>query len=135
MVERVFAFPPAELLDWAREHDWPLLPGSAGQGTEGTDWEGGLVLTSPDNGTVYRLSVVVPADYQTIRVAVRPADGATVAEVTLVVDGQPLATLTAAPFEALWQLTVGEHTFEARGTDSEGRSLTSVPVSIRVLPP
>ncbi len=135
LVERVFVFPPAELLDWAQQHDWPLLPGAPAASGAGTGDVGeGLVITAPDNGTVYRLSPVVPAAYQSIRVAVRPADGVTVAEVTLLVDGQPLATLTAAPFEALWPLSAGEHTFQARGVDREGRSLSSAPISIRVLP-
>ncbi|MGB9872676.1 MAG: Ig-like domain-containing protein, partial [Anaerolineae bacterium] len=94
-----------------------------------------LVITHPDDGTLYRLSPVVPEAYQAIRVAVRPADGVRVAEVTLSVDGEPLATFTAPPYEVLWTLRAGEHTFLAVGRDENGRSLRSAPVSIRVQAP
>ncbi|MFN3761809.1 MAG: penicillin-binding transpeptidase domain-containing protein [Anaerolineae bacterium] len=94
-----------------------------------------LVITHPDDGTIYRLSPVVPGAYQAIRVAVRPADGVRVAEVTLYADGQPLGTFTAPPYEVLWTLQAGEHTFLAVGRDENGRSLRSAPVSIRVHPP
>ncbi len=94
-----------------------------------------LVITHPDDGTIYRLSPVVPEAYQAIRVAARPADGVRVAELTLYVDGEPLATFTAPPYEALWTLRAGEHTFLAVGQDENGRSLRSAPVSIRVSAP
>jgi hypothetical protein len=76
----------------------------------------------------------VPESYQLIRVAARPADGVAVAEVTLYVDGEPLTTLVAPPYETFWQLTPGEHTFSARGLDIEGGALRSAPATIRVLP-
>jgi len=94
-----------------------------------------LVITHPDDGTVYRISPVVPGAYQAIRVAVRPADGVRVAEVTLYVDDQMLATFTTPPYEVLWTLEAGEHTFQAVGRDEEGRPLRSAPVSIRVSAP
>jgi hypothetical protein len=139
VVERVYIFPPAEAWEWARENGWPLGPMSALQGSEATGDQhlaasGGLVIISPDPGTVYRLSPAVPATYQSIRVVARPAERVAVVEVTLYADGEPLAVLDAPPFEALWQLVPGEHVFLARGVDSEGRSLRSAPVSIRVLP-
>jgi len=139
VVERVYVFPPAEAWEWARENGWPLGPVSALPGSEATGdrhpaAEGGLVIVSPDPGTVYRLSPTVPAAYQSIRVVARPAEKMTVMEVTLYADGEPLAVLDAPPFEAIWQLVPGEHIFLARGVDSEGRSLRSAPVSIHVLP-
>jgi penicillin-binding protein 1C len=135
VVERVYVFPPAEAWDWARENGWPLGPTSEarGVGAVGTQ-TGELVMVSPDPGTVYRLSPQVPGAYQSIRVAARPTEGVSAVEVTLYVDGEPLATRTAAPFETVWQLTPGEHVFLARGVDSEGRSLESAPASITVLP-
>lgn len=137
--ERVFILPPAEVWEWARANGWPLPPETALRST--TPSTAGelpsppLIITHPDDGTVYRLSPVVPGAYQAIRVAVRPADGVRVAEVTLYVDGAPLATFTTPPYEALWTLEAGEHTFLAVGRDEEGRPLRSAPVSLRVSAP
>ncbi len=135
VVVQVRVFPPAVVREWAQEHGWPLAPlapssGSAGRGVP----SGELVLTAPDGGSVYRLSAVVPGAYQAIRVAARAAEGVEPVTVTLTVDGERLTTLAAPPFEALWALVAGEHTFQAHGTDSAGRSLWSAPVSIQVLP-
>lgn len=137
--ERVFIVPPAEVWEWARAHGWPLPPETAlPSTTSSTSGElpgPPLVITYPDNGTVYRLSPVVPGAYQAIRIAVRPANGVRVTEVTLYVDGAPLATFTTPPYEARWTLEAGEHTFIAVGRDENGRPLRSAPVSIRVSAP
>ena len=137
--ERVYIVPPAEVWEWARANGWPLPPEAALRSTASStsgELPGlPLVITHPDNGTIYRISSVVPGAYQAIRVAVRPADGVRVAEVTLYVDDQPLATFTAPPYEVLWTLEVGEHTFQAVGRDEAGRPLRSAPVSIRVSAP
>lgn len=137
--ERLFIVPPAEVWEWARANGWPLPPETALRSIPSSTWgelpSPPLVITHPDDGTVYRLSPVVPGAYQAIRIAVRPADGVRVAEMTLSVDGAPLATFTAPPYEVLWRLEVGEHTFLAVGRDENGRSLRSAPVSIRVSAP
>jgi len=137
--ERVYIVPPAEVWEWARANGWPLPPEAALRSTASStsgELPGlPLVITHPDNGTIYRLSSVVPGAYQAIRVAVRPADGVRVAEVTLYVDDRPLATFTAPPYEVLWTLEAGEHTFRAVGRDEAGRPLRSAPVSIRVSAP
>ncbi|MGQ9466870.1 MAG: penicillin-binding protein 1C [Anaerolineae bacterium] len=137
--ERVFIVPPAEVWEWARANGWPLPPETAlrstPSSTSGELPSPPLVITHPDDGAVYRLSPVVPGAYQAIRIAVRPADGVRVAEMTLSVDGAPLATFTAPPYEVLWTLEAGEHTFLAVGRDENGRSLRSAPVSIRVSAP
>ncbi|MBN1179219.1 MAG: transglycosylase domain-containing protein [Anaerolineae bacterium] len=132
VAEQVFVFPPAEVVEWARAHGWPLLPAAAGDATGSAD--DALVLTSPDAGTVYRLSQAVPAAYQSIRVAARPGDGVALAEVTLYADGAPLSTLVAPPYEAYWRLSPGTHTFHARAVDVNGRALQSATVSIEVRP-
>ncbi|MBN1955091.1 MAG: penicillin-binding protein 1C [Anaerolineae bacterium] len=132
VVERTYIYPPIEVREWARAQGWPLGPASSTAQAPETDYP--LVILHPDSGTVYRMSPAVPAAYQSIRVAVRPAAGVALAEVTLYVDGEPLATLVDAPYQALWQLSPGEHVFSAQGVDGAGRSLPSAPVIIHVLP-
>jgi len=135
VVERVLLIPPAEAWEWARANGWPL-PSDPSAFAEEPAVAGGpaLVLTSPDPGTVYALSSEVPHPYQAIRVAARPAEGVRVAEVTLYVDGEPLATLAAPPFEAVWPLEPGEHRFWAEGVDEEGRPLRTATAFIHVRP-
>jgi hypothetical protein len=134
-MEEIFVFPPTEIWEWARAHNWDLPPDSATDltGTEAAD-DHQLVVTSPDPGTVYRLSPAVPPEHQSIRVAARPVNGVSVSEMTLFVDNVPLAVLNAPPFQTYWQLAVGEHVFLARGVGTDDAPLTSPPVVITVLP-
>ena len=91
-----------------------------------------LIMTSPDQGGRYRLSPEVPAPSQQLFVAVRPADGVALREVTLYVDGEVLATLSGPPYQARWQMTPGAHTFWAVGEDVGGRVLESDRVGTEV---
>ena len=91
-----------------------------------------LVLTSPDQGSRFRLSPEIPSSAQQILVAARPADGVALRQVTLLVDGQPLATLTHPPYQALWPMAVGVHTFGVRGGDVEGGEIEGNRVRIEV---
>lgn len=91
-----------------------------------------LVMVSPDHGGRYRLSPEVPASSQQLFVAVRPAEGVALREVTLFADGDPLATLTDPPYQARWQMTPGTHTFWAVGDDVWGNRVESDRVVIEV---
>ena len=88
-----------------------------------------LIFTSPDQGSVFRLVPNIPAEKQKIRVQVRPADGVSLRQVLLRVNGLPLAT---GP-ESLWQMQPGDYTFEAVGLDAAGNQVSARPVSVRVL--
>ena len=104
----------------------------AGSGVGGPNiWP--LVLTSPDQGSRYRLSAEIPASAQQILVAARPADGVSLRQVTLLVDGQALATLTKPPYQALWPMTAGEHAFTAVGVDVEGSEVEGNRITIEVV--
>jgi membrane carboxypeptidase/penicillin-binding protein PbpC len=91
-----------------------------------------LIMTSPDQGSRYRLSPEIPPSAQQIVVAARPADGVSLRQVTLLVDGQPWATLTGPPYRALWPMAVGTHTFTAVGVDGEGNEVEGNRVIIEV---
>ncbi len=92
-----------------------------------------LIMTSPDQGSRYRLSSEIPREVQQIAVAVRPADGVNPRQVTLLADGQPLATLAHPPYQVLWPMTVGTHVFTAVGVDAEGNELQGNSVTIQVV--
>jgi hypothetical protein len=136
---------PSEALEWARENNvetanalLATIPSQGSltdsQSSERPTFE--LQLTHPDSGTVYQISPVTPLETQRIPVSARPGDGVQLAQLTLWVDGELIATfsepLPAA--SALWTLEPGTHTFIARGVDQNGRELASPPVTITVLP-
>jgi len=88
----------------------------------------------PDQGTVYQISPVTPRETQRIAVTAQAGHDAHLHSVTLLVDGQVIATFGDQPYRALWTLEPGAHTFTARGVDRDGRAVVSPPVTITVLP-
>ncbi|GAB4535338.1 MAG: PBP1A family penicillin-binding protein [Anaerolineae bacterium] len=159
---KLYTLYPAEAQDWARKQNIPqppeayspLCPGGASASgsplaSDGGRWKNGespghpisqsstlpdspLVLTSPDQGSRYRLSPEIPQTMQQMMVAARPVDGVTLDQLTLLVDGRPLVTLVHAPYQALWPMTAGVHVFTATGVDREGNELQSNRVTIEV---
>jgi len=55
-----------------------------------------------------------------------------ITQVTIWVDGTPLATLDTSPYQAWWQLSMGEHRFWATGVTVNGETVTSEVVTITV---
>jgi len=145
---RPFTRYPTEAADWARKQGVPQPPQlysplcpaaetSGPQNRAGAPPQSvalrpspfALIFTSPDQGSTLRLVPNIPRDKQQIRVSVRPAEGVTARQVSLRVNGQPLA---AGP-EVLWPMSPGEFTFEAVGVDGAGRSISARSVTIRVV--
>ncbi len=137
---------PAEAQDWAHWQNIPRPPNSysplcPGQGVaeigeraESRDQAArSLVMTSPDHGSRYRLTPEIPPTAQRIVVAARPADGVALQQVTLLVNGQPLATLTDPPYQALWPMVVGVHEFTAVGVSRDGSEVTGNRIAIEVV--
>jgi 1A family penicillin-binding protein len=143
LVTRVFTVWPAEAHEWALEHGLELPPAlvearqlASSAGHQRTVSAGTpLVVTSPDAGTVYRLDPAQPRDAQKIVIGVRPGEGITPAEVTILADGIPLGTLARPPYQVLWRLEPGEHTFSAVGTGVDGEHLSSDQVRVAVQAP
>jgi penicillin-binding protein 1C len=133
--EQLFLDLPASAQDWARREGLALLPESAAlaDASDGDSAaQGELIVASPDAYTVYRIDPALPRDSQKLRVVVLGPPG--LHDVTLLVDGQPLAIVTAAPFGAYWPLAEGEHTVSARGTLADGTVLESTAVPFTVNP-
>jgi 1A family penicillin-binding protein len=151
VTDRVYTFLPAEAAEWGRKQGIPRPPteycplhGKAeaemgdkiqdtGYRTESDHSPLSIMMTSPDPFSVFRLSPALPLGDQRIEVAARPAEETVVAELTLYVDGEPLARLTAPPYRSVWPLAPGVHAFHAEGYDATGRRLTSEPVYVTVM--
>jgi 1A family penicillin-binding protein len=141
IVHKVYTILPPEAQEWAREQGMPEPPSVAEQQVvsmtqqlawAGVDGESRLVMTSPDQGAVYRLDPALPRDAQRILVSVRPGASVSLAGVTLLVDGQPWAQVGAPPYEALWQLEPGAHVFSAEGITHDGAEVKSDQIWVTV---
>ncbi len=145
IVQERYTLYPAEALDWARAQNVPQPPRTYSplcpnvQGTSEfassslSPQPSPLILTSPDQGSRYRLSPEVPPSTQQIVVAARPADGVSLRQVTLLADGRPLATLSGPPYQALWPMAVGTHVFTALGIDTAGNEVQGNRVTVEVI--
>jgi 1A family penicillin-binding protein len=151
VTRKLYTLYPAEAQEWARKQGIPrppevyspLCPASGASGeetsaaaglapTEVHQTEYALVMTSPDQGSRYRLSPEIPKASQQLMVRVRPADGVALSRVTLLADGRPLATLSHPPYQALWPMTPGRHEFAALGAGQRGQELRSDDVIVEV---
>jgi hypothetical protein len=89
-------------------------------------------MSSPDAGAIYRLDPSLPREAQRIEVSAWPGAGVRVAQMTLLVDGRPLAELGAPPYKALWRLEPGLHLFSAQAVSLNGERVMSNEVRIEV---
>jgi len=130
VVERVYLALPPELQQWAREQGIPAPPPAAAVTSGAGETAAPLVITSPDNGVVYRISPAVPAEQQQIRLAAVahiPLEG-----VTFLLDDQVVAVVDY-PYETFWALRPGQHQLVAVGRTAEGREAPSEPVYFEVI--
>jgi membrane carboxypeptidase/penicillin-binding protein PbpC len=139
IVERVYTVLPAEAVEWGREEgletgDWILDIRGWILETRNTKPEtrNPLIITSPHQGSVYRLDPALPREDQRIEVAARANGGVSLARVTIYVDEEPLTTIAAPPYRTMWPLESGEHVVTAIGYDTAGNKLESQPVHITV---
>jgi 1A family penicillin-binding protein len=149
VVEKVYTFYPAEAQEWARGHGIPSPPTAyspfcppqerAGenlpqvQNLRGGQDDRSLVIISPDQGSAFRLTPAIPRDFQQIEIAARPGPGVAPAQVTLYLDGRPLATFSRPPYGLMWPLAPGTHLVTAQGVDAAGNKLAAAPVTIEVV--
>ena len=140
IVEKVYTLVPPEAKEWAREQGIPEPPpiepapatGSGGLAAASGAAQQMLILRRPDAGAVYRLDPGLPRDAQQIEVWAQPGPALALRQVTLLVDGRPLAQLSAPPYRALWPLEPGKHQFSATGVDAGGQPVASNAVWIEV---
>jgi penicillin-binding protein 1C len=124
---------PAQAAPWARQRGlilWADLLTGQSVGSVPQSNQKGLVLVSPAAGSIYFLSPKLPAQDQQLHVEATGEAG--LGQVTLFVDGSPLAQDAAPPYQAWWPLSVGTHQFWAQAVMPDGRFITSPVVEISV---
>jgi hypothetical protein len=83
-----------------------------------------------DPYTVFQVSPITPIETQRLRLTVGAPPNTR--SVTYVMDGQPLGTVTEAPWELWWTLELGQHELAATATLGDGSEQTSAPIPFRV---
>jgi len=118
--QRVYLVLPPEARDWAQRQGIPQPP--IGAQRVGAD-DAAPRLLAPDPYTVFRLTPLLPADQQKIRLTVAaPPD---TARVTYVLDGAALAEVAQAPFDHWWALQPGDHRIHAELVLADGAALAT----------
>ncbi|MBN1641873.1 MAG: transglycosylase domain-containing protein [Anaerolineae bacterium] len=154
--ERIYVAYPPEAQAWAIGQGIPAPPPAAVGGPSGASpagdgapdgedgshgpWSPGeqagagtpIEIVSPFQMDRYRMSRALPAEDQRLMIEARPGGSVRFASVTLFVDGEPLATLSQAPYRLWWQLRPGTHAIHAVGETAEGRAYASPPVTLVV---
>lgn len=132
--DEVFVVLPQEAHDWARRNGLRLAP----EGHETADIvsitttpETGLRLLSPDPYSMYQIAPTSPAETQRIRFRAAVEQGTRT--VTFVLNGQPVETVTQAPWEMRWTLALGDFTLVAQAQNADGTLETSAPVRFEVV--
>lgn len=131
--ERVYAIMPPEATEWAKEAGIPQPPAdhAALRAAQSEDAPSSLLLTSPDAGTVYRISPSAPRDVQRIEVSAR-AGGRRLAVIEFYADDNLLGQIAATSYSLRWTLQPGVHEFYARGQFEDGTWVESERVKVTV---
>ncbi len=126
---QVFLVLPPEAQEWARAKGLPQPPNHP---TTQLPNSQPLTLTSPDDSTIYAISPRLPLASQ--QIVFSAVSGVAMREVSFVLDGAIVATLTGQPYQHFWQLAPGRHTLEAVGVTVSGETLRSEPLTFTVNP-
>jgi penicillin-binding protein 1C len=133
---------PPQFLSWAREQGLPLLVdlredrAASGDPPDLEDGESpGLRIAYPDPNAIFYLSPDLPPEAQ--RILLQVLVDSNLVEVTLLLDGRPLAQLdgTSGPLlTAWWQLEAGSHELEVRGLTAGGQTEEGAGLRFTVYP-
>ena len=119
---------PITAQPWARSQGLPLLA-DIPYSTE-TTAQPQIALISPRPNSTFRFDPSFDASAQ--KLLIEAVIGAGITQVTIWVDGVPLATFDTSPYRVWWQLSAGEHRFWATGVMVNGEVVTSEIIVITV---
>ncbi|MCI0398582.1 MAG: penicillin-binding protein, partial [Chloroflexi bacterium] len=120
---------PPEFHVWAREQGLPLLVDleRASQASPTEELGSRLRLVYPDPNAVFYLSTSLPPEAQ--RILLQVVSGEHYQDVTVWLDGRPLAGFSQPPYEVWWQLELGEHQLYVTGLAANGEMAAS-PITV-----
>jgi membrane carboxypeptidase/penicillin-binding protein PbpC len=127
--ERLYLLLPQEARDWGARNG--ILPPPDPLQVAWPDADVGLRLLEPDPYTIFELSPLLPRAAQRIKLTVGAPPQTQ--SVTYYLDGEALATVTAAPWAHWWPLELGQHELTARAQLSDGTILEARPIPFSVV--
>jgi penicillin-binding protein 1C len=122
---------PVEVQPWAHEQGVSLLTDYAPANNNVSGHSAQLMLLSPQPNTTYRLDPTFESSAQQLQIEAAVGQG--ISQVSIWVDGNLFADLTAAPYQAWWSLTGGEHQFWVQGVNANGELVKGNIVTITVI--
>lgn len=143
-VTRVFRIFPTEAEPWAMDAGFPPVPTELCPGAVADDLqaEGDAMhhhvalaqpprLIAPAPDSIFALSAGIPGEHQQIPLEAHV--GASITQLSILVDGELVATFTAPPYRAFWPAERGIHQAEVVVEDRQGNQQQSAPVEFVVL--
>ena len=127
--EQVYVVLPDAARAWGLRNGYPEPPTQPETTTAAVNAPRFL---SPDPYTTYELSPVLPAHTQRVKLAVSAPRDATHIDYHL--NGERVATAGSAPYEAWWQLAIGQYDLTAEITHTDGSTTRVGPISFDVVP-
>jgi len=128
---------PPQAVPWARARGLLLVEDLVPAGNDADQAQASaaavLRLLSPADGSVFHLAPGLPPDVQRLRVAAAVPGG--IKNVTLWVDGSPVASPSSAPYEGWWEIRTGRHTAWATATGPNGEEFTTAHAGFEVKSP
>ncbi|MBN1284678.1 MAG: transglycosylase domain-containing protein [Anaerolineae bacterium] len=129
-VEKVYLVLPPEARPWAYRAGIPAPPTEAVAAAQDSNADTSVRFLAPDPYSVFRMSPITPGETQRILIrVVAPPD---TSHVDLLLNGAPLHTLDAPPWEAWWALERGAWELTARAALGDGATAESEPLSFTV---
>ncbi len=131
--DRVAWNPPPIFRDWARSQGLLLVeegrPGGAAPTAPGAP---ALQVLSPEPNAAYVADARLAPDSQRLQLAVAYTGAEPLAQVTYLLDGAPVAEVSAWPWSAWWTLSAGRHSLQAVGRTAAGNLQRSDNVTFTV---
>jgi membrane carboxypeptidase/penicillin-binding protein PbpC len=135
---RLFWLLPPEAEAWGAEHGIPApprlvcsAPAGAPAQSAPPNHTAGPAIIAPADGATFRISAGVPLDRQLI--AVQAHTDGTNTRLTIVIDGEPIATCDGPPCRAFWRLASGEHRAWVESGGPGGAATRSAEVHFAVI--
>lgn len=128
-VEKIYLVLPQEARDWGARQG--ISPPPTRELVAWPDMTAGLRLLEPDPYTIFELSPILPRAAQRIKLTVGAPPQTQ--SVTYYLNGQPLATVSSAPWAYWWTLEVGQHQLVARALLADETRIESSPISFTVV--
>jgi membrane carboxypeptidase/penicillin-binding protein PbpC len=132
-VQQSFVILPPEAREWGRRNGMFVPAGYDDFTTiiSTTNTSAAFRILTPAPYRIFQVTTALPAGQQRIRLSVVPPNGTRQVHYSL--NGEVIATVEAAPYDAWWTLAIGEYRLAATATLVDGTQQTTEPIIFSVV--